>query len=262
MFDTITLDTDTRGVASVTLNRPGKHNAMSARMMDELHAAATHLAEDASVRVVVLRAAGNTFCAGGDLGWMREQMTMDRAQRMREARRLADMFGALNTLPKPLIGAIAGNAFGGGVGLVCVCDASVAVDTAKFGLTETRLGLIPATIGPYVLARLGEGAARRVFMSARVFDAKEAADLGGISRCVAVEDFETGVAAEVSPYLACAPGAVAAAKALVRRLGPAITKLEVDDSIEALANQWQSAEAEEGIDAFFAKRAPAWARGE
>jgi methylglutaconyl-CoA hydratase len=261
MPDTITLETDARGVATLMLDRPEKHNAMSAQMMDELHAAAGELAEDASVRVVVLRAAGKTFCAGGDLGWMQEQMSMDRAQRMREARRLADMLGALNTLPKPLIGAIGGNAFGGGVGLACVCDVSVAVDTAKFGLTETRLGLIPATIGPYVLARLGEGAARRVFMSGRVFDAQEAAQLGVISRSVATEEFEAAIEAEVTPYLACAPGAVAAAKALARRLGSSITSREIDDSIEALARQWESAEAKEGIDAFFAKQPAKWVFG-
>jgi methylglutaconyl-CoA hydratase len=260
MPDTITLETDARGVATLMLDRLGKHNAMSAQMMDELHAAAGQLAEDASVRVVVLRAAGKTFCAGGDLGWMREQMSMDRAQRMREARRLADMLGALNALPKPLIGAIQGNALGGGVGLACVCDASVAVDTARFGLTETRLGLIPATIGPYVLARLGEGAARRVFMSSRVFSASDAARLGVISRSVPADQFEAEVEEEVAPYLACAPGAVAAAKKLARGLGSPITPRQIDESIEALARQWQSAEAEEGITAFFDKRAPSWAR--
>lgn len=162
MFDTLKLETDARGIATLTLNRPDKHNAMSAQMLEDLTQAATDLGADDAVRVVVLTGAGSSFCAGGDLGWMRAQMSMDAQTRSAEARKLATMLDALNTLPKPLIGALQGNAFGGGVGLACVCDVAIAARSAKFGLTETRLGLIPATIGPYVIARMGEGRARRV----------------------------------------------------------------------------------------------------
>lgn len=258
MPDTITVSCDDRGVATLTLNRPEKHNAMSAQMMAELTQAAAELGGDDAVRVVILTGAGKSFCAGGDLGWMRDQTAMDAETRANEARRLANMLGALNTLPKPLIGAVQGNAFGGGVGLACVCDVVVGVESAKFGLTETRLGLIPATIGPYVLARMGEGRARRVFMSARLFDANEAVDLGILSRAVSAGDLASAVDTEVTPYLSCAPGAVAAAKAYARSLGPKIDTGVIDHSIAALSARWEDPEATEGISAFFDKRKPHW----
>ena len=259
-FETITIETDARGVATLTLNRPEKHNAMSAQMLAELTEAAERLGSDTSVRVVVLTGAGKSFCAGGDLGWMRAQAEMDAETRSGEARKLARMLGALNALPKPLIGAVQGNAFGGGVGMACVCDVALAADCAKFGFTETRLGIIPATIGPYVLARMGEGRARRVFMSSRIFGAAEAVDLGIIARVVAPEALAEAVEAEVVPYLACAPGAVAAAKQLARDLGPRIDAEVVDHTIHALATRWETAEAAEGIGAFFDKRKADWVR--
>ncbi|MEM6889932.1 MAG: crotonase/enoyl-CoA hydratase family protein [Pseudomonadota bacterium] len=260
MYETLALQTDGRGVATLTLNRPEKHNALSAQMMDELQAAAETLGADQAVRVVLLRGAGRSFCAGGDLAWMRAQIDMDADTRRTEARRLANMLGVLNQLPKPLIGVIEGNAFGGGVGLACVCDVAIAINSATFGLTETRLGLIPATIGPYVIARMGEGRARRVFMSARLFKAAEAVDLGIIARRVAPDMLSAEVEAEVAPYLACAPGAVAAAKRLARALGPSIGQAEINLSIEALVAQWDHPEAAKGIAAFFDKRSPSWSR--
>lgn len=258
-FDTITLNTDPRGVATLTLNRPDKHNAMSAPMIDELAQAAAQLGADDAVRVVVLTGAGASFCAGGDLGWMKDQMAASSAERAAGAARLAGMLGALNTLPKPLIGRIQGPAYGGGIGMMSVCDVAIGANTGRFGLTETRLGLIPATIGPYVLARMGEAMARRVFMSARLFSADEAVTLGLLARAVAPDDLDAAVEAEVAPYLACAPGAVAEAKALTLRLGGAITQADIDHSIGALVARWESDEAGQGIDAFFAKRKAPWA---
>lgn len=258
MFETITLKTDERGVATLTLNRPDKHNAMSAKMIAELTQAATQLSEDETVRVVVLTGNGKSFCAGGDLGWMQDQMAADPETRFVEARKLAEMLNALNTLPKPLIGALQGNAFGGGVGMAAVCDVAIGVEGLKMGLTETRLGLIPATIGPYVIARMGEARARRVFMSARLFDAAEAVDLGLLARTIATEDLAGAVEAEVLPYLSCAPGAVASAKELVRALGPRIDDATIDHTIRALVDRWETDEAREGIGAFFDKRKPAW----
>lgn len=254
----ITLTTDDRGIATLTLNRPDKHNAMSAEMIDALHSAADTLAKDNS-RAVILTGAGESFCAGGDLDWMRTQFEADRAGRMAEARRLADMLGTLNTLPKPLIGKVQGQAFGGGVGLMAVCDVCIVSDAARFGLTETRLGLIPATISPYVLARMGEGKARQVFMSARRFTAEEAVTLNLAARAVPPTDLDRAVEREVAPYLAAAPGAVARAKKLARALGPAITPEVIDATVEALADTWESDEAQEGISAFFEKRKPRWA---
>ncbi|MEQ6203655.1 crotonase/enoyl-CoA hydratase family protein [Sulfitobacter sp. HNIBRBA2951] len=258
MFETITIEVDGRGVATLSLAREEKHNAMSAQMLEELTQAADDLARDDSVRVVILAAKGRTFCAGGDLAWMQAQMGMDAETRAAEAGKLATMLGALNRLPKPLIGRLHGNAFGGGVGMAAVCDVAVGVDTLKMALTETKLGIIPATIGPYVIARMGEGRARRVFMSGRVFDGAEAVELGLLSRAVPEAELDAAVEREVAPYLACAPGAVAAAKKLAQDLGGAATEEAVAMSIAALAARWQTEEAAEGIGAFFEKRKAAW----
>jgi methylglutaconyl-CoA hydratase len=257
-FETISIDTDSRGVATLTLNLLEKRNALSARMIDELTAAAAQLGSDDAVRVVVLTGAGEIFCAGGDLAWMREQMAADRTTRMVEARKLAAMLKALNELPKPVIGRVQGPAFGGGIGMMSICDTVVAVDTAKFGLTEVRLGLIPATISPYVLARMGEGKARRVFMSARIFGAEEARDLDLVTRVVSADELDAAVEREIKPYLSAAPAAVAASKALARSLGPVITDAVIDDTIRRLADTWETPEAEEGTSAFFEKRKPVW----
>ena len=258
-FSTLLLETDTRGVATLTLNRPERHNALDGTMIAELRQATDLLAADPLVRIVVLTGAGASFCAGGDLGWMRQQMAATRPERMAQARLLAAMLGALNGLPKPLIGKAQGATYGGGVGLLCVCDVAVAADTARFGLTETRLGLIPATIGPYVLARLGEAMARRVFMSARLFDAAEATALGVVARAVPASGLDAAVETEILPYLATAPGAVARAKALARRLGPKIDEAVIEATVTALADAWETDEACEGVAAFFDKRKPAWA---
>ncbi len=258
-YETLELSRDARGVVTVTLRRPEVHNALSARMMDELTEVAGVLAADDS-RVVVLTGAGASFCAGGDLRWMQAQFGAAAEEVIREGRRLAAMLQALNTLPKPLVARVQGNAFGGGVGLCCVADVTVGVEGALFGLTETRLGLIPATIGPYVIARLGEGPARRVFMNARRFDAAEAKDLGVLSRVVAPEALDAAVEAEVAPYLSCAPGAVADAKRLARSLGLVIDEDVIEATIAALGERWAGAEAAEGVGAFLEKRKAPWAR--
>lgn len=250
---------ETGGVVSLTLNRAEKRNAMSAEMLDELTDFAHSVGSDLATRAVILSGAGDVFCAGGDLAWMRAQIDADRAGRMAEARRLAYMLKALNEMPAPLIGALHGGAFGGGVGLACVCDVAIAAEGTKFGLTETRLGLIPATISPYVIARMGEGKARRVFMSSRIFDAGEATDLGFISKTVEADALRAQAEAEAAPYLKVAPGAVGAAKALARALGPRIDETTIEETISRLADTWEGPEAAEGIGAFLNKRPASWA---
>ena len=258
MTETIRIETDARGVATLSLARPDKHNALSQTMMEELTEAAGQFGADPAVRVVVLAADGASFCAGGDLGWMKAQMGADAETRRNGARLLAGMLSALNTLPKPLIGRVHGNAFGGGVGMMSVCDIAIAATDAKFGLTEVRLGLIPATIGPYVVARMGEDKARRVFFSARIFGADEAVTLNLAARAVSPGDLDAAIEAEVAPFLQAAPGAVAAAKAQCRALGPRIDMAAIEDSIERLVAVWEGDEAPEGIAAFFDKRKPNW----
>ncbi|WP_282153352.1 crotonase/enoyl-CoA hydratase family protein [Ruegeria atlantica] len=258
-YETIALVTDDRGVAYVTLNRPKKRNALSAQMICELTDLANTVGADSKTRAMVLSGAGDVFCAGGDLGWMMDQIKADRETRMREARKLAEMLNALNEMPSPLIGRLHGGVFGGGVGMACVCDVAIADQWTKFGLTETRLGLIPATIGPYVLARMGEGMGRRVFMSARIFRADEAKALGIVAEVAETGALDAAVEAQVAPYLSVAPKAVGSAKRLARSLGPRIDTEVIDDTITRLADIWEGAEAAEGIDAFLNKRKPEWA---
>lgn len=253
-YETLMVETDARGVCHLTLNRPDKRNAISGQMIAEL----SHFAAHMEARVVVLSGAGDVFCAGGDLNWMKAQIEADRATRITEARKLADMLRALNEMPCPLIARIHGGAFGGGVGLACVADVAIASEGTKFGLTETRLGLIPATIGPYVIARMGEGRARRVFMSSRLFDAAEAVELGVIAKAVPTDGLEAAIEAEITPYLATAPGAVGRAKALARALGPKIDDAVIDETINRLADAWETEEARQGIDAFLTKRPAPW----
>ncbi len=258
-YQTLDVTRDTRGVVSLQLDLPSKRNALSVEMMAELTAFAADVNGDDSVRAVVLSGKGDLFCAGGDLTWMMAQIKADRQTRMREARKLAEMLGALNTMRAPLIGKLHGSAFGGAVGMASVCDVVIAVEGTRFGFTETRLGIIPATIGPYVLARMGEGRARQVFMSARVFDAHEAQALGLVKSVVSADQVDAAVEAEVAPYLAVAPGAVGRAKALARMLGPRIDDAVIDATIVALADAWESEEAIEGIAAFLEKRKASWA---
>jgi methylglutaconyl-CoA hydratase len=256
MYSTITLNTDLDGIAYLTLNRPEKHNAMSAEMIAEITEFAKKLATDSSTRAVILSGTGKSFCAGGDLDWMKAQMTATRPQRMSEARKLAEMLYHLNTLPMPLIGNIQGNAFGGGVGLISVCDTAYCSDNARFSLTETKLGLIPATISPYVHAKIGETNARYAGLSARMMSADEAVKIGLITEVV--EDLEGTVKAEARRYLELAPAAVSATKALFRSLGSKIDADVIDQTIERLADTWEHPEAMEGVSAFFEKRPPNW----
>jgi methylglutaconyl-CoA hydratase len=161
-------------------------------------------------------------------------------------------------MPKPLIGRVQGQAFGGGVGLISVCDVAVGVESAKFGLTEVRLGLIPATIGPYVVARMGAARARRVFFSGRVFGAAEAVELGLLARAVPEAELDAAVEAEIAPYLSAAPGAVAAGKKLVADLAGPVDEGQIAMTIEALVERWEDGESAEGIAAFFDKRKARW----
>ena len=253
------IEDDGRGVRTLWLNRPEVHNAMSVELMDALRNAALALEPDGDVRVVVLAGRGKSFCAGGDLGWIKAQFEASPEARITEARRISNMLLAFHELDIPVIGRIHGNAFGGGVGLLSVCDVAIGVEGRSMGLTETRLGLIPATIGPYVAARMGPRL-RSVFMSSRVFSAEEAVELGLLGRAVPEGEFEAAMEREVAAYLACAPGAVADAKRQARSLGPRIDADVIDASMEALVTRWDSEETVEGVSAFFEKRAPRWAQ--
>lgn len=251
LWQSLSVERDEQHVLWVTLNQPEKRNALSALMIDELTQLAAELSVCENTKAVVLRGNGSVFCAGGDLAWMKEQIQADRETRIREASKLANLLLAWNTLPQPLIGQIHGGAYGGGAGLCCICDVAIATTGTRFGFTETKLGLIPATIGPYVIARLGEGVARRVFMSARIFDAEEAVALGLIAECVPEAELEACVQAELAPYQHTVPEAVAAAKALARSLGPVIDQQVIGRTIERLADTWETDGAITAIERFF-----------
>jgi methylglutaconyl-CoA hydratase len=253
-FETLLFNQDKRGVASLTLNRPEKRNALSAKMIEELTDFTSMLTPD--IRAVVIQGAGKLFCAGGDLDWMNNQIKADRPTRISEARKLAMMLKSLNEIPVPLIGKLHGAAYGGGVGLACVCDFVVSSSNVKFGFTETRLGLIPSTIGPYVVGKMGEAKAREVFMSGKVFNEVEAKKLNIVSEIS--ENLDQSVESHLNPYLQTAPKAVGEAKALLRSLGPRIDEQVIEGTIERLADIWEGEEASHGIDAFLNKTKPRW----
>lgn len=257
-YETINVEIDQRGVASVVLARPQKHNAMNAQMIDELAQAARELEGDDGVRVVVLSAQGKIFCAGGDLGWMRDQADKDRAGKMEGAQALASMLGLWNALAKPVIGRVHGAAYGGGIGLVAVCDIVIATDNCRFALTETRLGLIPATIGPFVVGRMGEAFARQVFFNSKPFDTAFLIRAGLVAKSCTNDMLDETVEEEVSAFLACAPGAVSDAKRLCRTLAGRHPTAMADLTANALADRWETSETQEGIAAFFAKEEPSW----
>jgi methylglutaconyl-CoA hydratase len=252
---------DARGVATLTLNRPQVHNALDDRLIDALDDAADTMARDGNVRVVVLTGAGPTFCAGGDIRWFKRSSEGTRADRLRESGRLATMLRRLNDLPKPLIGRINGPAYGGGVGMVSVCDVAVSVRSARFGLTEVRLGLVPANISPYVVRRIGSANARRTMLSGALFDSGRAQRLGLVDDVVPDGSLDESVEAEVAELLQAAPGAVAATKRLIAF----VDGHDLDDCMihtaDRLADAWETPEGETGVACFLAKRPPPWRGG-
>lgn len=255
-YETICFDVSDDGVSHVRLNLPERHNAMSATMIAELTNVASVIQASNDIRVVVLEANGKSFCAGGDLSWMKAQMSASREERIAEAEKLANMLSALNTIPVPLVAKVHGNAFGGGVGLLSVCDIAYCSKNVKIALTEVKLGLIPATISPYVVAKIGESNARSIGLTAKIVDAVHAEKIGLITEVV--DDLDAAISTEITSILKVAPGAVGATKSLFRSLGPRIDKDVIDESIKRLAEVWEQPEAHEGVSAFFEKRDPNW----
>ena len=260
-YSAITLEREARGVARLTLNRPDARNAMSQEMIRELRAAADQLAGDAAVRVVVLTGAGEVFCAGGDLKGMAQQAAATREERIRDATELARLLADLNELPKPVVGRINGPAYGGGVGLISVCDVAIGVTGATFSLREVKLGLIPATISPYVVARIGVPRARGVMLNARDWDGAAAVRVGLLNEVVDAANLDEAIEREVKLLLKCAPGAVARCKELIRFVSAHDPEANLRYTAERLADAWESAELAEGIDSFMNKRPPKWATG-
>jgi methylglutaconyl-CoA hydratase len=249
------------GVATVTLDKPEVHNAFDDEVIAELTEAFRRLGADPAARVVVLRANGNSFSAGADLEWMQRVARYAHEQNVADAMALAEMLRALDACPKPTVALVEGPAYGGGVGLVAACDIAIAADAASFALSEVRLGLIPAVIGPYVIAAIGERACRRYFLTAERFSAAEAHRLGLVHQVVPADRLEAAAADCTARLRECGPAAQAAAKELIHVIvGRPIDDASVRDGAECIARRRASAEGQEGVAAFLEKRKPAWSR--
>jgi methylglutaconyl-CoA hydratase len=249
-------------VARVTLARPDVHNAFDASLIADLRAAFTALAREdaAALRVVVLAGEGPTFCAGADIAWMRAAMTLDVEGNEQDAMAMAEMFEAVDTCPVPIVTRVQGAALGGGMGLCAVSDVVIAESGARFGFTETRLGILPAVIAPFVIAKIGESHARALFPGGRRFDAIRAQRIGLVHEVVEGEEaLDAAVESAVADILASGPTAVRAAKGIVREvrgLGHGSSKWH---TARVIARQRVSAEAREGFAAFEERRRAAWA---
>ncbi|MGN6512716.1 MAG: enoyl-CoA hydratase-related protein [Lysobacteraceae bacterium] len=247
------------GIARLRLNRPALHNAFDAALIAALTAALERAGSDPGVRAVVLEGEGASFSAGADLHWMRGMAAASEAENRADALALARLMRTLDELPRPTIARVHGAAFGGGVGLVACCDIAIGAPEAKFGLTESRLGLLPAVISPYVIAAIGPRQARRWFATAEVFDAQEARRIGLLHEVVAAEALDAAVQRQLDLLRKAGPRAAAAAKALVRRVAAGGDGATLDAAnADLIAALRVSAEGQEGLSAFLDKRKPSW----
>jgi methylglutaconyl-CoA hydratase len=257
-----TVETGTGGVARVMLDRPGVHNALDDRLIADLAATFRRLGADPAVRAIVLTGRGPSFCAGGDLNWMKRSAGYSFDQNVADAVGLAEMLRAVDTAPKPVLGLVNGPAYGGGVGLVACCDIVLAADTAKFTLSEVRLGLVPATISPYVVGKIGAGQARRYFLSAEIFGAEEARRIGLVHEVVPAAELEAAGARMQARLAEGGPAAQSASKDLIFRVAARpIERGLMADTARRIAEARASAEGQEGIAAFLGKRKPNWREG-
>ena len=257
-YDTLAIDIR-NSVARVALARPDVHNAFDEISIAELTDALAALGADDAVRAVVLLGEGRSFCAGADLNWMRRMARFSGAQNLADAKALANMLSTLDNLSKPTIARVHGPAYGGGVGLIACCDIAIAVPEATFALSEAKLGLIPATIGPYVVAAIGPRHARRLFLTAERFSAAEAYRIGLVHELAQPDDLDARINQFLGALLLAGPQAQREAKALVRAIaGRPIDARLIGDTARRIARVRASAEGQEGVAAFLDKRAAAW----
>jgi len=247
------------GVATVRLNRPEVRNAFNEIMIGELTGAFRALGADAGIRAIVLAAEGPAFCAGADLGWMKKMASFTRAENLADAAQLADMLRTIYACPKPVVAKVQGDCYAGGMGLIAACDIAVAIETSHFCLSEVKLGLIPATISPYVVKAIGENAARRYFLTAERFSAQEARRIGFVHEVVPAEALDATVGEIVKALVANSPNAVKEAKRLVHDVADApLSDALIADTAERIADIRSSDEGKEGVRSFLEKRKPGW----
>ena len=251
--------TNQGAIRTITLSRPDVRNAFNDEVIAELKNAFTEAGQAADVRCVVLAAEGPAFCAGADLNWMRRMADYTRDENLADAGQLAAMLRAIYECPKPTIARVQGDVFAGGVGLVAACDMAVSLDTATYCLSEVKLGLIPATISPYVIRAMGARASHRYFLTAERFSAAEAHRIGLVHEVVAADALDAKVAELASALVSASPNAVRACKRLVQD----VAEREIDDALVAhtvagIADIRSSAEGKEGVQSFLQKRKPSW----
>jgi len=248
-------------VARVTLNRPDVHNAFNAELIGELRRVFTRLADEPaqSLRAVVLAGAGPSFCAGADVNWMRASLGLTREQNEQDAMVMAEMFDAIDRCPAPVVARVHGAALGGGMGLCAVSDLVIAEAGAKFGFTETRLGILPAVIAPFVIAKTGESHARALFPGGRRFDAGRALRIGLVHEIIEGDEaLDAAVDVAVADILAAGPNAARAAKSIIREVRGLPHESTRWHTARRIAGQRTSAEGQEGLRAFLEKRSPGW----
>ncbi len=260
MPDTLLTRERTGAVEHVTLNRPEVRNAFDDRLIAALTAWARRTAADPDVRVCVLAGAGPVFSAGADLGWMARMVEYSEEENRQDARALADLFDALDTLPQPLVGRVHGAALGGGAGLAAVCDIVIAAEDTVFGFTEVKLGILPAVISPYCVAKMGLSQARALMLTGERFDAARARAVGLVHVVVAADQLDAAVARQVAHLLEASPSALAATKQLLREVAGRSPSACLDLTSTAIARQRVSAEGQDGLRSFLAKQKPGWAR--
>lgn len=250
---------DNRGVAEVRLNRPELHNAFDDALIAELTESLQRLNDNPRVRALVLASNGKSFSAGADLNWMARMADYDQTQNLEDSRALAALMATLNQMLVPTIARVQGAAYGGGVGLAACCDIVVASDNASFALTEVKLGLMPAVISPYVIAKIGISAARRYFLTTERFDAATAKQLGLVHEVVDRDELDSTIETLLTTLLANGPHAMAAAKMLIQHVGnQRIEPGLIDETAQRIARIRASDEGKDGLRAFLDKRQPGW----
>jgi methylglutaconyl-CoA hydratase len=246
-------------IATVVLNRPEVRNAFNEIMVAEITQVFHALGQDDNIRAIVLAANGSAFCAGADLNWMKKMAAYTHDENRADAAELAGMLRTMYTCPKPVVAKIQGDCYAGGMGLVAVCDIAIAADATNFCLSEVKLGLIPATISPYVIKAMGENAARRYFLTAECFSAQEAHRIGFVHALVAPDALEATTGEIVKALVSNSPNAVKEAKRLVRDIvGMPLTETLIADTAERIAGIRSSKEGREGVRSFLEKRKPGW----
>ncbi len=241
----------------IRLNDPNVHNALTLDMINELSLCVDELSRDTS-SLILISASGKSFCAGGDLSWMKKQLSVPRENRIKEASKLANLLFKLYNCPKTIIGKVEGNAFGGGIGIMSICDFVFSVKDIKMALTEAKLGLIPATISPYVVRKIGEKNAIHLFTSAKIFGPEDGIEFGLIDFIYEENEINLKISEFLDSFKNSAPNSILESKILVRDLSNPIDKNIVDLTINKLADIWDTKEAKEGINSFFNKKKPNW----